>query len=624
MQLNGTDIPSLQSALNQNLPIILEPDGFWYVEGSLRTRIRSILNLEENRIRTNAKSATELLDSLEKTPVIMGSVEQRADFKGYLQVAQTIASQLKSYRTEESKQVRNELLRRIVGLRYRMEMHPAKALPTLMQLLDERALRWKKKQPLLAYKPLTQQDKECLQGAIAYPEFVELLLQDPALEKKFFKWVLRDHIDPAPFIEFPFTQEKLVKHHFSGRISRHGGRVLKIKKVFQSNRAEKMLTLPFEGIDISILDPAATVVFKGNLTLTIEEIFTLFKNKNLEVGDLEFMSEGITNWNIHKLGWKNAQTNEYEMVDITKKGWWRDLPALETLSKEVLQERYRCRLDPLQWVVALCASRTSANLDFNQCHAYLEVAIPIGNGRYNIYDFGKLATYYPEQGLDSLTFFCTTTHATVAFPDESIFYTHRQHVNKPFIISSLQGFRLMDALAADIQRYRDKNFVYQIESENCAKWTEEMIKSVLGEGNVPDLFKMHLLETEPSGFLGHLFGFIKMLPDYLHLPILTLLHRPLGASKGVCIIENGITVCKRLTEHEFWKTGIVYLPALLHQKREMELLGLTSVEVPKASQVYIPALKRAAPIILPLKHQILHLSSRLKPVEAATPILSIR
>jgi hypothetical protein len=246
------------------------------------------------------------------------------------------------------------------------------------------------------------------------------------------------------------------------------------------------------------------------------------------------------------------------------------MPVFERLTKHEVEVRYGRRLDDTQWMVAACASRGTMTLDYNSSHAFLEVAIPRSKNDYTIYSFGKFATYFPGTALDHIFFFSTTEYATVGSPDENEFYTHRQLANFAFAVNPEEGFRLMDAIRRDIQLSRERNFVYQIESENCAKWVYEKLIEVLGAPRVPNLFVMPLLESEPSGAVGHVFRFIKNMPEAVHIPILTFLHKPLGAHKGVWVKENGIAVHKSLDKHEFWKTGHVYMPALLHQQKALE------------------------------------------------------
>lgn len=576
MEFLSDDIKSLNEALENQAPVVLEPDGFWYIEGSLKKRIRLILNLEENRIRSNAKSLVALLDKLETLPLNLNNEKQTFDYRGILHTAHLLLNQLKPFHGQDSVNTRNQLRRRHVALRYRLEgtmggIVKAHLSEHNWRKLMEIANVWKKKQKIYADPSLGENECKRLEQSGVYPEFIDLLVTDKQLMNQFMKWIVRDNINPAPFIEYPAAQERIAESHLSGRIGRMGGEQLKIKKVGIEKWQQKILTLPFEGVDQSILDTKSIMVFPGNLGLTLEEVFDVFKNKNKGVGELEYMADGIVSWNVHRLGRWQVHLGDWELIDISQRTWWKQMPVFERLTRQEAENRYSRRLDDKQWVVAACASRGSMTLDYNSSHAFLEVAIPTNVDEYSVYNFGKFATYFPGSALDHMTFFCTTVYATVAYPDENVYYTHRQHANFAFTLSPEEGFKLMDSVRQDIQLSRERNFVYQIESENCAKWAHEKLVDALGHSRVPNLFVMPLLESEPKGVVNHVFKFIKSLPTAAHVPILTLLHKPLGAGKGVWIQENGQSVYKSLNNHEFWKTGKVFLPALLHKQKELEI-----------------------------------------------------
>ncbi len=433
-----------------------------------------------------------------------------------------------------------------------------------MELLN-RARDWKEKQSLITEKTLSPREVDYLYYASAHTDFLESIYRDPQLLNDFFKWVIRDGINPQVFIQYPELQKKLVASHLNGRIGRQGGDLLKVYY--------DKVTLPFEGVEYNILDPKQVIPFRGNYRLTVAQVLEIFKHKGLRVGNLEFMAEGITNWNVHRLGWWDATMQEYRVIDVDQPGWWKYLPKFNVVSLAEAQKMYGYHIDGVIWNVAATASRSSPSLDFEKTHAFLEVAIPLGDGRYSIYDFGKFAYQFPGSVAESLSFFCKTVHATVAYPDENVFYTHRQKAHHSFGLTSEQGFSFMEGIAEDIRRSREGNFVYQIESENCAKWSHEKIEAIVGDWRMPNLFRIHLLNTEPEGPCKFIFGLIKKIPGQWQTPLLSFLHLPFGASTAQKVVENGEIIERSLHRHQFWNTGVVYLPAfLLHQKYEGQFI----------------------------------------------------
>lgn len=463
------------------------------------------------------------------------------------------------------------IARRVVALKYRLDSANGGVAAEgfsedAFERIKRQAIEWKKTEPLLKFTGLGAKETAHLKSVTHYPLFTDLLQKHPDIRARFFQWVLRDENDVLPFVQFPAATERLLECGLSGRISRFGGGALKIlrERLSGLNGEQKILTLPFEGKDISILDPSLPVRFSSGYTLSMEQIFEVFKHKDIAVGDLEFMAEGIVNWNIHQLARRDHQ--EIERIDVTRSKWWEQMPLFELLNRRQIWKRYGIALKPRQWIAAACATRGRPNLDYEETHAYLEVAIPRGKGLYAVYDFGKLALKYPETLMEKMSMFTKNVHATVAFPDENVYYSHRQKGFEPFALSPRQGEELMSLLKRDIESSRKLNFIYQIESENCAKWVHHVLEDVVGHENMPDLFRMQLLDTQPQGPVALLFRWIKQLPARWQVPVLAHLHLPLGAFRKIWIWEEGRKVAKSLSSHTFFKTGQIYLPALLVEK----------------------------------------------------------
>ena len=120
----------------------------------------------------------------------------------------------------------------------------------------------KKEQTFVNHKFLTDADRKTIAEAARYPVFSELLLSNQKLLDSFFLWALRDGISPTVFIEYPALQQKLSKSYLDGRLGRMGSDLLKIKKIYndESRAFEKIVTLPFEGKDVNILDDSKGVL----------------------------------------------------------------------------------------------------------------------------------------------------------------------------------------------------------------------------------------------------------------------------------------------------------------------------------------------------------------------------
>lgn len=577
MQVLAHTLPQFVDAVNNGAAVRLTGAGEWKIDNFFVALFRRLRAFGAPLLISVAAQLILLLDQFEKIPVRFGA-RQSIDFTGYLAAAEAVADRLATSYHPLAMASYRQLMRRIVALRYRLEKSNGgwereEAFPSDVLELNMHASIWKHKEEIFHHRQLSDSDVAKLIEAARYRAFCALLLGDPALRHSFFIYALRDCDEVDFFIEFPALQERLSLSNLQGRIGRMGGEWLKVERhsCGTSNVKEKIVTLPFEGKGLSILDPGAMVHFRGNYNLTVGEIFDVFKNKNREVGNLEFMANGIANWNVHKLGWWNADTGKYEAVPLIDRDWWKPLPLFEVISKEEAQRRYGDHLNGTSWAAVATSTRGSASLDYEQSHSYLEMAIPVGSNFYAIYDFGKFATKFPSTFMESLAMFCHTVHATIAYPDENVFYTHRQHAQHSFFLSRNQGLQLLELIRLDLIKARAGNFVYQIESENCAKWLHEKLEAVVGR--IYNLFNMKLLDTEPSSFVKWIFGGIRCLPQSWQVPTLMAFHLFLGAYQETWILENNEYVKKSLCTHRFFETGEVYLPAFLHKQLECGALN---------------------------------------------------
>lgn len=578
------NIKELYQALNERKRIFLNSKGFWKVENQLQAFLRLSFQSEEQAFFSLVKSFNSWLDTLEnysiRFPVDEGehAVEQEVDFSSILDTIQLLVERLKSYHIDKAQLLLNQLASRNIALLYRLEKINRGIDKTSIDidkrnLLIEEAVKWKKNQKIFWKKTLSESDYNKINEACCYPLFIEILLKDPILKNDFFNWTLRDGISIAPFIEFPGIREKLIENNLHGRIGRMGGDFLKIAKETtpkQENIIEKVLLLPFDGRLINILNEKNEIKFQGEYNLTIKEIYRIFKRKLLQAGNLEYFSQGITNWNAHRLGWWNEKTGNYELVDLDQSDWWFQMPIFEILTLEEAQNRYGENVDGKQWILIAKATREYPTLNYAKSHAYLEIAIPIAGRCYSVYDFGKVATEFPATHWEEMRTFTVTVLAAIAYPDENVYYLHRQQVGYCFYLQHHEGLKFMDSIKSDILKSREGNVVFQIESENCGRWIQNLLEEQLGKDQVPNLFRMHLIDAEPIGLPDKIFRFVRILPRFCRSRILAFLHLPFGAWKGRWVVDKqGKKEWKSLNTSSYWQDGIVYLPARLHREREM-------------------------------------------------------
>jgi hypothetical protein len=440
---------------------------------------------------------------------------------------------------------------------------------TLLAKAKEEGEAYKRGEKLFWNQGLNKQNHLYLERAARFPVFLSHVLNHPELKQAFFEWILRDRLPPEPYIEFPGLCEEIITHLLTGRIGTLGGDKLKVQKFKKEHALVKVLTLPFEGRDTSLLDMQHKIHFRGGYTLSIQDVFTLFKDKPRRFVDVEYFAQGVMNWNAQHLGYWIPKEERYSVINLDQDAWWRQLPPLEIMTIEEARERYGSWVSGLNWAVAAKAARQHCNLNVEKCHAYLEIAVPFRDGSYYVYDFGKFARHFPYGVVDNMRMFTITTPATIAYPDENIYHTARQQAGYAFEMNHYQGLILMEEIRQDIERARSGNMIFQIEAENCAYWIQTHLEEILGKESVPNLFRAKLSRSEAQGLLGRFLNFVRTLPSVWQAPMLMLIHYPFGPWRGQYVIErNGERVFKSLNRTEFWKDIIVYMPAFLHYQLE--------------------------------------------------------
>lgn len=591
MKLIESNFYEFTEKLCQNAPITCNEKGAWYEEGQFSHFVRKIFHLEDRRLIKIAKAFENILDQWEKKPVLFyGSSStdfiQAIQFEPCLKAAEALLSKLRKGTSKEIQQQSDCLAYKIAGLKYRIgSVHggndPQDFDPSLFEKILPIASRWKARQTLFVDKLLSVRDAEKIKEACRYPQFAELLLHEQSLQNekslqtKFFKWIIRDNNGCSEFIEFPDTTDKIKTAMLASRIGRFGGSQFSIqfKKISDAENApfEKIICLPFfDGRNvsqISLLDENKIVNFNGGLALTIGKILKIFRNKKIEPGNLEYFGPvGIMNWNYHELGWWDAEKKAYQRIDITLDSWWKNLPIFELCTKEQVESRFQLSLQPGEWVASVKATVETLELELQDSHGYIGIAIPQENGLYAIYDFGKYAEKFPQTTVEVLTFLVATVCGKIAYPDENAYYSHRRHAEFPFILKPEEGERLMQQLRVELRRSLKGRIIFQLGCENCAYWSQSLMQSLFLE-KVPNLFKLSALKSRPSDpLVGKIFSLLRKAPKSWQKPLLKSFDTALGSFRGRIVIERGKKVFKSMALSPHREAQVLFLPAYLHRK----------------------------------------------------------
>ncbi len=570
MEHLSASITPFLKCLENNHVIRFNPDGSW----------KKCPAWFPKKLHSQLENFTAFLDKCENLPLLIDKFSEVhpkvLSIQGqYLDAAIAFESYVLRGGCRKTHPLFHRFKIRLLGLMYRLgELAPSRQDQHLLQDFTIQAQQWKVTEKAFWTTKLDFDEEHILQTACQYSYYISEVLKNPTSLRDLFKWLIRDGMPIKPLIEYPSLIETLYSSHLIGRVSRLGGTGLKIKEfpiTIGGDVIEKFVTLPFEGKDTNILDPHKKVTFFGDYTLTIQEVFNIFEHKKIEAGNLEYMAEGIINWHTQKLAYWNAFEKHYVTIDLLADEWWNQLPEFETMSLKEARAKYGTHLDGTNWNFSIRASREDHSLNFIHTHSYLEVAIPWENHRYKIFDFGKFSTKFPKNAWEEMWQFSVVTAAAIAYPDENVYYTHRQHVNFSHAASKAEGFEIMESIKRDMLKARQGNFVFQIESENCGKWIHGILSHHLGDDRVPNYFKLPLLDTQPKGPVKWIFRFLRKLPSNFPIKLLTFMHFPLGAWKGVWLkSEDGKKFRLALVNTEFWNDTVIYLPAMLHHKYEAE------------------------------------------------------
>lgn len=601
-QIINTLKPFMENLQNKK-PVVCDQTGKWEVEGTLKHFIRKLFCTEESRLMNIAKAFSQALDDFETTPLRFTDkniiVKEQAEVIHDLVVSLDCIFDLfeKHYNvlhnktpslfdrfikknTQYLQSIRN-LEARVNALTYRMDLpgyklDQSQINPKLKEQLISLALDWKAKQEIMVDKSLTEKDLAKIDEACCFPEFIYDLLMGDKIKSNFFEWSLRDNNRPSLFIEFPATCRRIKLANLANRAGKFGQDILRIEKVPINNSQgffEKVLTMPFfNGTSVesvSVLDGNREVVLNEGWRLSINKIFDLFAQKTFRPTDLEFFADkGVMNWHTYYQGSWDPSTQSYKLVDISKASWLNELPITEVISKEDIEKRYNVNLMDGDNLVVLRANRAKASHTLEDRHTFLEVILKHSKGTYAIYPFSKYAETFPQSTFEKLRFLLATVPAKLAYPDENIFSTDRQHAAYPLKINDEQTKQLLDTIQQDLIKAREGNLIFQFRRENCAFWVQSTIDSV-HTIKTPRLFKEFMVESHSDNpILESILSWIRRRSKSWQPKIVNAIDFLLGGSRGMTVIEKGQKVFKSFLQTPKDEQQEVFQPGCLHKHIE--------------------------------------------------------
>ncbi|SCA64162.1 hypothetical protein SCG7086_CI_00040 [Chlamydiales bacterium SCGC AG-110-P3] len=559
VQRIDSSLLNFTSAIANGDSVACNKTGGWYRDGWLMSIVRWFTGTAARD--TNVVEAVQrVFDEIEKKPLVYnGRKTLDATDQPYLALAagRVVIERYSGSKNAKLNAAINEVANRIIALEYRKagaddykSVEEASAFDPLSNLTTQ-AQKWMDQQLVFDKTKVDDKQKAALQRACRYPKFAEQISRDSITRGKFFKWALRDGLDVDIFVQFPAVRKRLSSAFLDKRLGRLGQEHLKMTKT-----GSKDVTLSFEGKQVSILDENSSVTLSKGYQMTVKAAFDVFRNKNKDVGNLEWTKDGITNWHVFKHGPWNPSSEKYESISFDKKDWWKQLPRFESISSEELQKRFGRTLKPGEHGMAAKGSRTTPDLNSLDAHGWLEVFIPNDSGTYDVLPIGKYATRFPASWKEYIGIAAATEPAGLQYPEENVYRTSRQHAGLLKGLDSRQFDLLMENLGSDMKKAHNKGLVFQALGNNCAAWVQTVFQRVLGD-KTPKLYDIVYHETELAGPASYVFAPFKAIPN---VPVkdffLKGLFRLFGAAKGIQVQgDDGKSKFMSLSNSEFWKSG---------------------------------------------------------------------
>lgn len=505
------------------------------------------------------------LDAFERQAIHLegeGLAEQKRKVEAFIRAGDALLSKHSSVMLQQ----------KLYALKYRVEGvnggldKKERIDPSIYNSLEHSLKEWKKKKAFYAkeQKPLCDRDFKVLQEICRYEEFAKLLQKNHNLRDVFFRWSIKDNNQAAIFVEFPSVCRRISSVLLSGRVGRFAGKILTLEKGekkdlclrFQVELSDKSL----ESRKFSILDESQTITVRGGGKWSIKDIFErVFAKKNLQIGDFEVfggdnsVDTGIIPWNSHEHGYYSSRRAEYVRNDLSDPRWWEKLPVFEIITESELEKRTGLKLEGKEpWGVVMAkASRKFPNLDIDNCHGFLSIAVRQDAGRYRIYDMGKFAAKFPSSPLEHVSFLANTVLAKIEYPDTNNFYSDRQIATIGQVLNKEQGGKLMQLVAKDVQKARDNNLIFQFGWENCAYWPQKIFNEMFGH-LADNFYRIPVIKSEISNFvLKFAVAVARRLPKKWQYKWVEGVLWLLGYERGIVVEENGKQVKKNLRHTPF-------------------------------------------------------------------------
>jgi len=382
-----------------------------------------------------------------------------------------------------------------------------------------------------------------------FPKFIEACRENSALLELFFSatfYNLPADCDEGVdfFIQAPRIQKELQRLYIDKRIREVANTGLQVVDT-AIDLHTKDFRLLIDGEYQSIANPSEQVRIAKDITKSVKEVFKTFKEHDYGIANLEYLQNGVTLF--------DSQLPDF---DLSTRDWWKKLPIVQKVTRKELEVLYGTSFKEGEALLVLRASRTTPDLNANGSHSWMDIAVPLEDGTFNLLSVGKFAHTFPRTLLSTFLFVFKSHKATITIVDPNKFMSSRERISAPLTPLSKDQFdTLMATLAHDITRAREGRLVFQALGDNCATWILGVVKEICPNLDIKPFWIpyqdlviprivmpiIHLQNSLPKGLqklyrfaVSCLFG---------------------AASKLKVPLDNGKYKKVRLIDNEGWKKG---------------------------------------------------------------------
>lgn len=456
--------------------------------------------------------------------------------------------------SRELKKVCFELECQEVALRYRIGAinggldKVAAPDPKWVDELTQRALEWKKRQPLAIHKDsLNQWELLQLSEAARYPDWLRLVRKNPVYAGEVFNWILRDFDRADVLIAYRNTQLRVKEALIAGYIGKNRtpgqfelldfqDQTTKVHGVFK-----RVLTLPIwhkENFDeepaqverINILKPSKEVTFQnGNFTLSVDAMFKEIGNRNAEETRINLCARGLINYHSVKGVWHTDRQTFVMPAGMTRENLHRYLPPGKIWTNEEMERRHGNLAGRTRYFKIASTKQDDTVLN---CHSNWKLFHRLQNGNWAECGIGMYLWRFQQGAWDGLRLFCDTGPRVLTRFDQMEGYTHRQFAAyaPPSTDDSVR------ALQSRIYDLMLKPGVFQLGGDNCTMPVQKAAEEV--SPGMPNLFRMRVSQAKLGfGLLDKIFSFLDKRTEKVRRIGLAIIRNVLGGFRS-CKIDG--------------------------------------------------------------------------------------